>query len=163
VKPMRVYIDTSVFGGYFDDAFEGASRGFLLAIWDGRATALLSETLLRELEEAPQEVKDLLSRTLRGESERLEVTEETVELQDAYLTAGVVPRKYADDALHVALATIARAHVIVSWNFKHLVNPISIRAFNGVNLIQGYGPVVIMTPTDLIPILEGKDEEEKEI
>jgi len=163
MRPLRVYIDTSVFGGYFDDAFEGASRGFLLAIWDGRATALLSETLLRELEGAPEEVRDLLSETLRRESERLEVTAQTVELRDAYLAANVVPRKYADDALHVALATIARADVIVSWNFRHLVNPISIRAFNGVNLMQGYGPVVIMTPSDLISILEGRNEEEKEI
>jgi hypothetical protein len=63
----------------------------------------------------------------------------------------------ADDALHVAQATLARADVIVSWNFKHLVNPTRIRAFNGVNLGQGYGLVVIMTPAEVIGGLEQAD------
>ncbi len=78
-------------------------------------------------------------------------------LRDAYLRAGVVTPKYADDALHVAQATLARVDVIVSWNFKHLVNPTRIRMFNGVNLAQGYGLVVIMTPSEVIGFLEEAD------
>jgi hypothetical protein len=81
-------------------------------------------------------------------------------LQDAYLSASVVSKRYANDALHVAQATIARADVIVSWNFKHLVNPSRIRAFNGVNMAQGYGQIIIMTPSDIIKILEEGDEKE---
>jgi hypothetical protein len=65
-----------------------------------------------------------------------------------------VTPKYSDDALHVAQATLARADVIVSWNFKHLVNPTRIRMFNGVNLGQGYGLVVIMTPSEVLGVLE---------
>jgi hypothetical protein len=70
-----------------------------------------------------------------------------------------VPPRYANDALHVAQATLARADIILSWNFRHLVNPTSIRAFNGVNLAQGYGLVVIMTPTDIVSVLEHQDED----
>ena len=86
---------------------------------------------------------------LAGDCERLGLPEQTEDLRDAYLAAGVLKPKWADDALHVAHATAARAEVIVSWNFKHLVNPARIRGFNGVNASQGYGPIVIMTPEDL--------------
>ena len=81
-------------------------------------------------------------------------------LQDAYLKTGIVIDQDEDDAMHVALATLVRADVIASWNFKHLVNPSRIRAFSGVNTMQGYGPVVILTPADLNRILEESDERE---
>ena len=92
----------------------------------------------------------------------LPLTREVELLRDAYLTAGVVAAQYADDALHVAHATLARADVIVTWNFRHLVNPSRVRAFNGVNIAQGYGPVIIMTPVDIDGVLEESDEEEKQ-
>lgn len=62
--------------------------------------------------------------------------------------------------MHVAHASVARADVIVSWNFKHLVNPLRIRGFNGVNAAQGYGPVVIMTPEDVAHIWKEQDNED---
>jgi hypothetical protein len=117
--------------------------------------------LIAELVRAPQEVQDLLSRTLKwGNFERLDATVETLELQQAYLDAGIVVPKYADDALHVAHATIARADVIVSWNFKHLVNPAKIRAFNGINMVKGYGMIVILSPEDVIMIMEKENEKD---
>lgn len=79
-------------------------------------------------------------------------------MHEAYLRTSVVSARCADDALHVAVATVARADVLVSWNFRHLVNPIRIRAFNGVNTTQGYGPIIIMTPTDIVGLLEQEDE-----
>ena len=91
---------------------------------------------------------------------RLEASEETLALQQAYMNAGIVVQKYADDALHVAHATIARADVIVSWNFKHLVNPAQIRSFNGINMTKGYGMVVMLSPEDMILIMEKEDEKD---
>jgi predicted nucleic acid-binding protein len=155
---MRVYLDTSVLGGCFDKEFRDASRRLLEGIYRGQIMPLVSEILLRELTEAPTSVQALLSRILRGEAERLEVTTNVVALHDAYLAAGIVSARYADDALHVALATVARADVLVSWNFKHLVNPVRVRRFNGVNTAQGYGPVIIMTPSDISRLLEQTDD-----
>ena len=83
---------------------------------------------------------------------------EVEELRDAYLVESIVTPKYSNDALHVAHATIARADVIVSWNFKHLVNPFRIRGFNSVNMKQGYGSIIIMTPSDIVNTLEDADE-----
>jgi hypothetical protein len=77
-----------------------------------------------------------------------------------YRDASVVVQKFADDALHVAHATIARADVIVSWNFKHLVNPAKIRSFNGINMANGYGMIVILSPEDVIMIMETENEKD---
>jgi hypothetical protein len=49
--------------------------------------------------------------------EPLPLTPEAVRLQEAYLQSKAVSRKYSDDALHVAQATVARAEVLTSWNF----------------------------------------------
>ena len=162
MKRLRVYIDTSVFGGYFDDEFESASRAFFEALFDGRAIALISDTLVGELVDAPERVQNLLERTLRCETERLGLPKEAEELRDAYLAAGVLSAQWGDDALHVAHAAVAHADVIVSWNFKHLVNPLRIRGFNGVNTALGYGPAVIMTPQDVSQSWKEENDEEDE-
>ena len=158
---MRVYVDTSVFGGYYDDEFEEGTRAFFDMLNVGHATALISDTLVGELADAPERVQALLDLTLEGPCERLALSDEAEALRDAYLTAGVLTGRWADDALHVAHATVARADVIASWNFRHLVNPLRIRRFNGVNAAESYGPVVIMTPQDVARTWkEGQDEPE---
>jgi hypothetical protein len=161
VKPMRVYLDTSVFGGCFDEEFQAASQELFDAVLTGGVVALISDTLVGELVNAPEQVQNLLQRVIDFGYERLPLKRETEQLRDAYLAAGVVTAQYADDALHVAHATLARADVVVSWNFEHLVNPSRVRAFNGVNIAQGYGPVIIMTPSDINGVLEESDEEEQ--
>lgn len=160
---LRVYIDTSVFGGPFDTEWAVPSRRFFDAVFNRSVMPLISDTLVAELVSAPEQVQALLARTLETGSERLPLTAQAIRLRDAYLRANIVTAKYADDALHVAQATLARADVIVSWNFKHLVNPARIRMFNGVNLGQGYGLVVIMTPAEVLGSLEVDNEQDDSI
>jgi len=81
--------------------------------------------------------------------QRVAITDEVRTLADAYFTAGALGRANADDALHVAAATVARADVIVSWNFKHIVNFQRIRRFNGVNLASGYPMLDIRSPLEM--------------
>jgi predicted nucleic acid-binding protein len=156
---LRVYIDTSVFGGYYDDEFSVASRQFFDTVFTGRLIPLVSETLVAEVMRAPAHIQDLLDKTIQARSERLVLISEAIALRDAYLRSEVVTQKYADDALHVAQATLARADVIVSWNFRHLVNPSRIREYNGINLAQGYGLIIVMTPTELVKIVEVASDE----
>ena len=63
--------------------------------------------------------------------------------------AQVVSRKWAADALHVPTATVNGCRAIVSWNFKHIVNYRRIPLYNGVNQMQGYGPIAIHTPPEV--------------
>ena len=157
MSPLRVYIDTSVFGGYFDDEFAELTQPFFEAIFAGSVIPLISDTLAAELTAAPQPVRDLLQRVLPT-CERLTLTTESIQLQQAYLRANVVTPKYADDALHVAQATVAHADVLASWNFRHLVNPEKARLYNGINVSAGYDLLFVMTPVDISKMLEVQDE-----
>lgn len=154
---LRVYIDTSVFGGYFDEEFADLTRPFFDALFAGTLIPLISDTLIAELTAAPQPIRDLLERVLPL-CERLSLSVEVVQLQQTYLRANVVTPKYADDALHVAQATVAHAEVLVSWNFRHLVKPDKVRQYNGINLGAGYGLLFVMTPVDVFKMLEVQDE-----
>ncbi len=124
----------------------------------GTLIPLVSETLLDEIEEAPDRVRGLLDELLDLGVERLEAVKASYDLQEAYVLRGVISQSYASDALHVAQATLAKADVIVSWNFKHLVQPKRIRGYNTVNQQWQLDPIVIMTPLDLMQSLEENED-----
>ena len=74
------------------------------------------------------------------------LSQEVRDLAEEYLRAGVLGERWADDATHVAAATVAGAELIVSWNFRHIVNYNRIRGFNAVNLQNGYRTVTFLSP-----------------
>ncbi|MCC6455748.1 MAG: hypothetical protein IT328_12430 [Caldilineaceae bacterium] len=159
MNPLRVYLDTSVFGGYYDDEFAEITRPFFELIFAQKITPLLSVTLLTEIADAPPQVRALLRQTLPF-GEPLRLTPEAVRLQEAYLQSKAVSRRYSDDALHVAQATVARAQVLTSWNFRHMLHPRRTRLFNAVNLVEGYGLLTIMSPFDLTKSIEVNNDKE---
>ena len=150
MKKLRVYIDTSVVGGCHDEEFEVPSKKLLAMARDGEITLLVSDLLVTELTAAPEQVKVMLSGLPETSVEAIGVTTEAAELRSAYMAAEVVGAKHDNDALHVALATVARADLIVSWNFKHIVHFDKIRGFNAVNLREGYLPVEIHSPLEVV-------------
>ncbi len=149
MPPLRIYLDTSVLGGAFDAEFEADTTVLLRELRQGDVRAVVSEQVETELEFAPSVVQALLRELYNLGAERLEVTLEARELAGAYLAAKVVSPKYLADATHIALATLAKVDVLVSWNFKHIVNMRRIQGFNGVNLIHGYGTLEIRSPKEV--------------
>lgn len=125
------------------------SRTFFDQVREGRFRLILSPVVRDELDDAPESVKALFDE-LRRLGETVEVTEEAGRLQQAYLDAGIVGTSWEADALHVANATVWQCRLIVSWNFKHIVNFQKIPLYNGVNLASGYGVVGIHTPQEVI-------------
>jgi 2-keto-3-deoxy-6-phosphogluconate aldolase len=83
-------------------------------------------------------------------TETVTISDESRELRDAYPAAGVVGAGSESDAHHVALATVARADLIVSWNFRHIVHVDKIKMFNAVNLMHGYGLIDIRSPLEVV-------------
>ena len=146
MKVLRIYVDTSVVGGCFDKEFQEDSRRLIKAIGDGKFTMLLSAIVYDEIETAPEKVRKLMESIPPRFIEYIEITPEVIALRDAYLAAGIVGKKSLDDATHVACATVARADAIVSWNFRHIVRLEKIRAYNAINLMQGYGVLTIVPP-----------------
>lgn len=71
-------------------------------------------------------------------------------MAESYLRRGIIGKGSQNDVLHVAIATVGRADVVVSWNFKHIVNLGRIRLFNSVNIEHGYGIIEIRTPKEVL-------------
>lgn len=154
MNTLRAYLDTSVLGGYFDRAFEADTVAFIECVQIRKVSPLLSDIVLGEISRAPEPVQRLLAALIEGGAEVLPVSEEAVLLQEAYLESNTLTRRWSEDALHVAIATVARADVLVSWNFKHLVDPRRVRAFNGINLGMGYGLISILPPCDIVHLVK---------
>ena len=149
-RRLRVYADTSVFGGCLDDEFADDSKVFFDEVKSGRFTLVVSSVTLRELLDAPEDVRRILASLPPDNVENFPDCPETVELRDAYIEAGVVGPGSREDAEHVAAASIADVDMIVSWNFKHIVHFEKISGYHGVNLIRGYKPVNIYSPKEVI-------------
>ncbi len=148
MKP-RIYTDTSVLGGCEDDEFRDPSRRLLEAFTGGELTLVLSELTLRELESAPEAVRKVVARVPQAYIELLALSPEADELAGAYIEDNAIGSRMRADALHIALATVARVNVLVSWNFKHIVNLKRIHAYNAVNLKRGYPLLEIRTPREV--------------
>ena len=149
MRPLRVYADTSVFGGVFDEEFALPSRAFFEQVRGHRFELISSALVVDELAEAPVQVSEFL-RGLAGHMQIHSIPGEAVELRNAYLAAGVVGHASRDDAQHVALATILDCWTIVSWNFRHIVHAQKIPLYNGVNKAHGYREIAIHTPQEVI-------------
>lgn len=148
---LRIYVDTSVVGGCLDSGFADESTAIFAMAARGEITLLLSDLLFQELEDAPRQVREIL-RTLPDRSfELIETTQPVIELQEQFMRASIVGNSASDDAIHVALAIVHGADLIVSWNFKHLVHVDKIRGFNSVGVRMGYNMVDIRSPKEVVP------------
>lgn len=147
---QRIYIDTSVFGGYFDEEFEEFTRSLFDRILKDEFILLFSTVTQDELESAPTQVVELVQHLKVEFTEFIEVTSEAVELAALYISEKVVGQTSYADCLHIALATIHRADFLISWNFKHIVNIQRIIGYNSINIKNGYKQLEIRSPRDFM-------------
>ncbi len=147
---LRVYIDTSVIGGCVDEEFKEDSVQLFDEFVKGRKTLVISDVLLFELEGAPKEVKEVLKKVPTENIEYVFLKEESITLANTYIEEGAVAEKSLSDARHIAIATVERVDVVVSWNFKHIVNINRIHLLNSVNLKLGYPILDIRIPKEVL-------------
>jgi predicted nucleic acid-binding protein len=145
---QRIYIDTSVVGGYYDKDFKKYTVPLFERIQTGEFTVLLSTVTQDELEGAPAHVQKLIKDMKNEFTEFLTISDETVELANKYIIEGVVGQTSYADCLHIALATIHRADFLISWNFRHIVNVQRIMGYNSINIRNGYKQLEIRSPRD---------------
>ena len=146
---MKIYADTSVFGGAFDAEFEEPSKQFFQEIDSGRFLLVTSAVVEAEIEPAPENIREFFAKYAKS-AELALPTEEMFILQQQYIGAGIVTEKSTDDALHVAIASVVKCDLIVSWNFKHTVHFEKIPKYNAVNVLNGYGQIGIYSPLEII-------------
>jgi len=148
-KKLRLYLDTSVIGGFYDMEFEADTQPLFDRIMQGEFEILYSIVTEDELLNAPQLVKELLDSIPEQYKEKIELTEESTNLADAYIAEDVVGETSRKDCFHIALATTHQADILVSWNFKHIVNVLRIRGYNSVNIKYGYPSIDIRSPKEI--------------
>ena len=150
---LKLYLDTSVLGAVCDPGPEdrlAATRrildGLTAGSWDGYISALVLEEVSRAHDSVRRKIAMALD---KSPVTVLDESEESVALAQAYIAAGAIPSDSEDDARHIAIATLNDINVIVSWNFRHMVNIERKRRINSVNLREGCPLIDIVSPWEI--------------
>lgn len=152
---QRVYVDTSVIGGCEDQPYRRCSLRIFEEFRREFRIAVVSDLTRRELEGAPDSVKTILESLPDQAIENVFLSGEAEALARSYVDEGVVGSANIADAQHIAIASVERVDVLVSWNFRDIVNLERIHGFNAVNLKLGYPILEIRSPREVV-----NDEEE---
>jgi predicted nucleic acid-binding protein len=138
---QRIYIDTSVIGGYYDEEFEIATKQLFERIVNKDFIVYFSEVNETELEFAPEHIKNV---------KNIEIDDEVETLTQTYINEKALGKSSENDAYHIALASVNRLDCLISWNFKHIVNFDKIKMFNSINMRLGYPLIDIRSPLEFL-------------
>jgi predicted nucleic acid-binding protein len=147
---QRFYIDTSVFGGLFDKEFEEETILLFEKVKLGQVVCVYSNLTESELSKAPSKVRHYFEELTEDQKEKVQVTPDALSLAQTYVKEKVVGETSLDDCIHIAVATINKVDLLVSWNFKHIVNVYRIRGYNSINLRLGYPSLNIHSPKEIV-------------
>jgi len=147
---QRFYFDTSVFGGVFDKEFDEVTLQLFERVKLGKVVCIFSDLTETELVNPPENVKTHFKNLPKEHLERVVVTDEILNLASKYVAENVVGKTSFDDCIHIATATVYKADILVSWNFKHIVNVYRIRGYNSINLRSNYSPLEIRSPKEIL-------------
>lgn len=150
MRKRKIYTDTSVIGGCLDEEFSSFSRRLFQRFAAGKDVLVISDLTRLELERAADLVRAVIDELPAAVIEEVRLTPEASELAEQYLAAKVIGPGSLLDAQHIATATVHRVDVLVSWNFKHIVNINRIHGYNSVNLRLDYPLLEIRTPREVI-------------
>jgi predicted nucleic acid-binding protein len=147
---QRFYFDTSVFGGMFDAEFEEETTLLFERVNLGQIICVYSDLTESELSKAPVKVQEFFIGLKNNCKEIVNVTQEALVLAKTYIDEKVVGQTSFDDCIHIAVATLNKVDILVSWNFKHIVNVYRIRGYNSVNLRLGHSTLEIRSPREIV-------------
>ncbi len=146
----RFYFDTSVFGGLFDVEFEEETALLFEKVALGQIKCVYSNLTESELTNAPEKVRNYFETIKEEFKEKIFVTPEGLKLAQTYVDEKVVGETSLDDCIHIATATLSKVNMLVSWNFKHIVNIYRIRGYNSINLRLGFSTLEIHSPKEIV-------------
>ena len=149
---LKLYLDTTILNFAFADYApkdKEATLKFFKQI--DRFEVSISDIVLDEISRChePKRTK-MMGIINRYEWGVLELDEESKSLAARYVSEGIIPIKYRNDAYHIAIASVKNFDAILSWNFDHIVKMKTKREIVGINLIKGYKPIDIYTPGEVL-------------
>lgn len=151
MKRERIYLDTSVISAYFDGRLRQRQEdtGTFFKTIVPHYEVYVSEITIRELSETKEDVlRKRFLKTIKG-FKVLRVNPEIIELAEKYIKDAVFPRKYFDDALHIAIAPYYKMSCLVSWNFEHIIKVKTRRLVNLENKRNNFEVLEIASPLEL--------------
>ena len=153
-RKLKVYLDTSVIS-YLDQQDAPEKTQDTREVWKhvkaGRYDIYISDIVIRELNDCKGEKKDILFSYLSEIEYSLVTTDDkTTKLAKKFIDNGILKKKSFDDCQHIAAAILSDCDIIVSWNFKHIVNVKTIRGIKVITTVEGYKDLLIYPPTALL-------------
>ena len=157
-RKQKIYLDTSVVS-HLDqhDAPErmAETQKFWELVKKGEYSVFISEVATDEIDNCNDEKKNKLYSYLRKvEYAFVNKSRDMEELATHIIDMGILTQKSFDDCCHIALAILNECDIIVSWNFKHLVNPKTIRGIRAITISQGYKDILICDPLMMLGGIE---------
>ena len=147
---QRIYIDTSVIGGYYDTEFEVATKRLFNRIINKDFSIFFSEVNETELILAPKHIRDVKKLIPTDCLTFIEMNNEAETLAQTYISEKALGKATENDAYHIALSSVYRLDCLISWNFKHIVNFDKIKLFNSINMRLGYPLIDIRSPLEFL-------------
>jgi len=151
---IKVYLDTSVIS-YLDQQDAPAEMELTHQVWEkiksGKYDVYISDVVLRELNDCEEEKRNKLLNYLKEiQFQTVEITDKTMKLAEKFIDFGVLKKKSFDDCQHIAAAIVSDCDIIISWNFKHIVNVKTIRGVKVITTMEGFKDLLIYQPTALL-------------
>ena len=150
----KLFIETTVFN-FCLEGKQGQKQKDAMRLFDeiakGRYEAYASEAVFRELEAAPEEKRNqMLSLYGRYIQETIATTPEAEFLAKIYIKKSIIPEKYRDDALHIAVTTVNNLDFVISFNQSHIVKTKTMIGTGLTNLRHGFKQIGLSTPTEVL-------------
>ena len=154
MRKLKLYLDTSTISHLFADDVPDKMAD-TNKLWDdfvsGKYELCISQVVVDEIEQCSEQKRNqLIAKMQLIEFEVLPETDTVKALAKEYIKGGVLKEKSIADCLHIVYAVVYSCDVIVSWNFKHLVNYKTINKVKIVNAMNRYGEIGIVSPTMLL-------------
>ena len=150
MKKLKLFLDTSVYSALFDERDpkrQKLTRRFFkdIDLYD----IYYSEIIIFEINGISDEELKNRMKSLVKKGEKITVTEEVKNLADKYIKEGLIPEKYGNDSVLLAITSVYSLDILISWNFKHLVKRKTRIGVNLINLKEGYRSIEILAPPEL--------------
>lgn len=153
MRKMKLYIETSVPNFLFaDDVPEKKKITEQFFEKDAKKHELfISDLVLDEIAKTPENKRKKLHEVISKLTfKELKINEESEKLAEKYIQAKIIPEKYKNDALHIAIAVVNKLDAIISWNMQHIVKLKTIIGVNRINKRLKYQEILINTPEEVI-------------
>ena len=120
-----------------------------------RCALFVSQYVNTESSEGDPVRAELRRKSLAGIAAIDGAGDEVVNLAESLMNGHAVPNSAPTDAFHIATAAVKGMDVLLTWNCKHMANPVTLPVTASIIAKAGYRCPVIITPSDFI---ERKEE-----